>query len=122
LQPSVRWLPRERRAVEVALANSLYAVCAVLDGRVVGCGRVIGDGGLHLYLTDVVVRPAYQRRGIGTGIVTALVRYVESVPYCNLLVAALPTPGLVSSYARHGFEPQSVETPILQRWVNRTTG
>jgi|SRR5688572_16250720 len=119
---SVEWLPRERRAVEVALANSVYAVCAQVDGRVIGCGRVIGDEGLHLYLTDVIVMPAHQRRGIGTMVVAALVRYVESVPYRNLLVAVLPTPGLVSFYARHGFKAQSAESPAMQRWINRSGG
>jgi GNAT superfamily N-acetyltransferase len=119
---AVGWLPREWRAVEVALANSLYAVCAVGEGRVIGCGRVIGDGGLHLYLTDVIVLPTYQRRGIGTSIVAALVRYVESVPYRNLLVAILPTPGLIGFYARYGFKPQSAESPIMQRWLNRGDG
>src|SRR3712207_2101984 len=76
---SVGWRPRDRRAVEIALAHSLYAACAVAGGRVVGCGRVIGDGGLHLYLTDVVVTPRYQRRGLGTALVAALMRYVESL-------------------------------------------
>ena len=119
---SVGWLPRERRAVEVALANSLYAVCAVVDRRVIGCGRVIGDGGLHLYLTDVIVMPAHQRRGIGTSVVAALVRYIESVPHQNVLAAVLPTPGLVTFYARHGFRPQPAESPVMQRWINRSGG
>lgn len=115
---SVGWRPREPRAVEVALAHSLYAVCAETDdGRAVGRGRVIGDGGLHLYLTDVVVTPAHQRRGVGTRIVAALTRYVEGVPYANTLVAVLPTPGLVAFYARHGFRPQGPGTPIMQRWI-----
>ena len=122
LAASVGFRPRERRAVEVALANSLYAVCAEVEGRVVGCGRVIGDGGLHLYLTDVIVTPAHQRRGIGTQLVAALTRFVESVPYANTLVAVLPTPGLVEFYARHGYKPLSSASPIMQRWLNRSGG
>jgi GNAT superfamily N-acetyltransferase len=119
---SVGWRPRELRAVELALANSLYAVCAEVDGQAIGCGRVIGDGGLHLYLTDVIVTPAFQRRGIGTKLVAALTRYVQSVPYANTLVAVLPTPGLVEFYAKHGFEPQSGRSPAMQRWINPSGG
>ena len=119
---SVGWRPRERRAVEVALASSLYAICAVADGHAVGCGRVIGDGGLHLYLTDVIVTPAFQRRGIGTKLVAALTRYVESAPYANTLVAVLPTPGLVGFYARHGFKPLSARSPAMERWINPSAG
>src|SRR5437764_11890597 len=80
---SVGWRPREHRAVEVALQNSLYAISAEHQGALIGCGRVIGDGGLHFYLTDIIVRPTYQRRGIGTKIVAALTRHVQSVPYPN---------------------------------------
>jgi GNAT superfamily N-acetyltransferase len=122
LVTSVGFRPRERRAVELAMANSLYAVCAQVEERVVGCGRVIGDGGLHLYLTDVIVTPAHQRRGIGTKLVAALTRYVESVPYANTIVAVLPTPGLVEFYARHGYKPLSAASPIMQRWINRSGG
>jgi GNAT superfamily N-acetyltransferase len=108
--------------VEIAMANSLYAVCAETDGRVIGCGRVIGDGGLHLYLTDVIVRPEHQRRGVGTEIVAALTGYVESVPYDNVIAAVLPTPGLVDFYARHGFKPLSSGSPVMQRWIRPRGG
>jgi len=116
---AVGWRPRERRAVEIALGNSFYAVCAQRDGRVIGFGRVMGDGGLHFYLTDVIVVPPYQRRGVGTRIVAALTRYVESLPYANTLVAVLPTPGLAGFYAAHGYEAQGAQSPGMQRWINR---
>ena len=119
---SVGWRPRELRAVKLALSQSLYAVCAEVDRRAIGCGRVIGDGGLHLYLTDVIVTPAFQRRGIGTKLVAALTRFVESSPYANTLVAVLPTPGLIDFYARHRFESLSSRSPAMQRWINPTAG
>lgn len=56
---AVGWRCREQHAIEIALSNSLYAVCAQINDRIVGFGRVIGDGGLHLYLTDIVVIPEY---------------------------------------------------------------
>ena len=116
---AVGWRPRERRAVEIALGNSFYAVCAEREGRVIGFGRVIGDGGLHFYLADVIVVPPHQRRGVGTRIVAALTRYVESLPYPNTLVAVLPTPGLAGFYAAHGYKAQGAESPVMQRWINR---
>ena len=115
---SVGWRRRDRQAVEIALASSFYAVCAAVEGCIVGCGRVIGDGALHLYLTDIIVMPAHQRRGIGTQIVGALTRFVESMPYANTLVAVLPTPGLVEFYARHGYKALGPASPVMQRWIN----
>ena len=68
---SVGFRPRDPEAVAIALGNSLFSVCAVADSVIVGRGRIIGDGGLHLYLTDVIFRPQYQRQGIGTRIVAS---------------------------------------------------
>lgn len=116
---AVGWRQREARAIELAMQHSLFSVCAESNGAIVGCGRVIGDGGLHFYLTDVIVIPSHQRRGIGTAIVSALTRYVESIPFRNSLVAILPTPGLVTFYARQGYKALGAESPIMQRWLNR---
>jgi ribosomal protein S18 acetylase RimI-like enzyme len=99
---AVGWRKPDPAAIRIAMDRSLYSVCAEADNQTVGCGRVIGDGGLHFYLTDVIVRPTHQRRGIGTAIVRALTQYIESLPYANALVAVLPEPGLVPFYARHG--------------------
>ena len=54
---SVGFRPRDPDAVAIALGNSAFSVCAITASIIVGCGRVIGDGGLHYYLTDVIVRP-----------------------------------------------------------------
>lgn len=114
---SVGWRERERCAIEIALKNSLYAVCAESDGQLVGFGRVIGDGGLHLYLADVVVVPTYQRRGIGRRIVAALTEFVDAFPYRNTVVGVLPTPGLQNFYEKHGYKAQPTDSPAMFKWV-----
>jgi GNAT superfamily N-acetyltransferase len=60
-------------AAEAALRHSWFDVTAYEDGRLVGMGRIVGDGVLHALLVDVVVEPSHQSRGIGTGIVRCLV-------------------------------------------------
>ncbi len=114
---AVGWRPREPEAIQIALENSLYSVCAVSEGTVVGFGRVIGDGGLHLYLSDIVVHPAFQRRGIGTAIVAALTFWVKAFPYSNTVVAVLPTKGMAAFYERHGFKAHSIHSPQMSMWV-----
>ena len=66
---AVGWKPRDTEAISRALASSQFAVCAETGREVVGMGRVIGDGGLHYDVTDIVVVPAFQRRGLGSRIV-----------------------------------------------------
>jgi GNAT superfamily N-acetyltransferase len=86
--------------------------------RVVGVGRIVGDGGLHFYLTGIMVAPDFQRRGIGTRIVEALLSRAKEVPYANTLVEALPLPGLESFYARFGFKSCRQYAPGMHLWLN----
>jgi GNAT superfamily N-acetyltransferase len=115
---AVGFRPRRREAIALALQHSWFSVCAESAGEAIGMGRVIGDGGLHLYLTDVVVHPAHQRRGVGTAIVAALTAWVDAAPFPNTVVGLLPTPGLVHFYQRHGYKPQPSDSPAMLKWVN----
>ena len=45
--------------VEKALKNGLFHVSAVCDGKVVGMGRLVGDGAMYWYLQEIVVSPEY---------------------------------------------------------------
>ena len=57
---SVGFRSHDDAAVEVALANTPYCVCAVDGHEVVGLGRIIGDGAISFLLTNVMVRPSHQ--------------------------------------------------------------
>lgn len=115
----VGWKPRDSSAISIALSASLFSVCAEAGDAIVGMGRVIGDGGLHYYLTDIVVDPAYQRRGVGTRIVQALTTFVESVPFKNTWVGVFAVEGSADFYARFGYKAQRPTGPAMFRWLNR---
>lgn len=117
---SVGWRAREPRAIEAALRNSLFSVAAQIDDVVIGLGRVIGDGGLHYYLADVVVRPEFQRRGVGSAIVRELEKFLEGVRYQNTLVGVFATEGTREFYTRFGYFAQGPDGPAMYRWLNRT--
>src|SRR5437870_3557404 len=103
---AVGWKSREPEAIALALANSLYAICAQLENQVVGMGRVIGDRGLHYYLSDVVVLPEHQHKGIGTRVVERLNRYLDALPYRNTLVGVITGRGTREFYERCGYTAQ----------------
>ncbi|MFC4408797.1 GNAT family N-acetyltransferase [Haloarchaeobius iranensis] len=97
------------RTIEAAregVPNSYYAVRVVAatdDAEpVVGMGRVVGDGGTVFQLTDIVVHPDHQGRGLGTEITDALVTHLrETAPesaYVNLMA------DVEGFYERWGFE------------------
>ena len=116
---AVGWKPRDPAAISSALAGSLFSVCAELDAGIVGMGRVIGDGGLHYYLTDIVVDPGHQRRGIGTQIVRSLNAFLEGIPFKNTWVGVFAVEGTVEFYARLGYKAQRSTGPAMCRWLNK---
>ena len=70
------WDPQGRltaAAAAEALAHTWCGVSAYEGTRLVGTGRIIGDGVLHALIADVIVDPAYRHRGIGSAIVERLV-------------------------------------------------
>jgi len=72
LTNAVSWGVFETGIVKTALANSLYIICAYDGDKIVGFGRLIGDGAMFLYVQDIMVLPEYQGRKIGTGIMSSL--------------------------------------------------
>ena len=76
LRKSVGWLLFSKEQTQKALANSLYTVIAVKDSQTVGMGRLIGDG-MYYMVVDIVVRPNYQRQGIGNKIINMIIEYVD---------------------------------------------
>lgn len=55
--------------VEIGLRNSIYTVSAKVDDKIVGMGRLVGDGARIFYIQDVFINRDYQNQGIGTAIV-----------------------------------------------------
>lgn len=118
LKASVGFKPHSPESMAIGLVNSFCAVCACDGDRVVGTGRVVGDGAMNFYITGIMVRPEYQRRGIGTRIVEALIGRIKTIPYENVLVEALPLPGLDGFYARFGFRANRQYAAGMHLWLN----
>ena len=64
--------PKTEEAAKAGLPNSWFAVTVHQAGRVVGMGRVIGDGGTAFQITDIAVEPEHQGKGLGKQIMAAL--------------------------------------------------
>lgn len=84
--------PKTLMAATIGLANSLCCV-VVLDkddaDRIIGMGRLVGDGACHCQVVDICVLPEYQGQGFGKMIMTKLNEFIEeNIPescYINLI-------------------------------------
>lgn len=104
--------PLTIEAAAEALAHTWFAVSAYDGERLVGTGRVIGDGILHGLIVDVIVDPKCQHRGIGSAIVARLVEQCRShaVMYVQLFCAHGKRP----FYERLGFVAREGEAPGME--------
>lgn len=92
----------EERACK-ALNNSLYTISAYEDDRLIGFGRVIGDGGVSFAVTDIMVDKEFQLQGVGDSIMDHIDGYLDAEMDENsfaMLIARIPSNIL---YRKHGF-------------------
>lgn len=61
----------------IGLSNSLFSVVIRSDeGKLVGMGRIIGDGGCHYQVVDIAVHPVHQGIGLGKKIMQHIQHYI----------------------------------------------
>ena len=94
--------PRTKEAAEKGLPNSLYGVQVLINGTVVGMGRVVGDGALNFEIVDIAVDPAHQGKGLGRVIMQSIMDYLEQVALQSAYITLMAdVPAL---YEKFGFK------------------
>lgn len=92
-----------RKGAEKGLPSTLFAVCLMEGERLIGMGRVVGDGGLQFLVCDIAVHPDEQGKGYGKIIMKEIKFYIdEQVPAEGIvsLIADKPADRL---YEQYGF-------------------
>ena len=105
LYDAVGWGSYDEKVSEKALANTMYSVSVYDDDKIIGYGRIIGDGICFLYIHDVMVIPKYQNKKIGSQIMNKLLEKVNQIkienPYVRVYLGA--SKGKERFYERFGF-------------------
>ncbi|MBQ2744153.1 MAG: GNAT family N-acetyltransferase [Lachnospiraceae bacterium] len=122
LRASVGWKVLSEEQAIRALKNSIYTVTAYIDGKVVGMGRMVGDGAVICYIQDLVVHPSYQKLGVGEALMKQLIEHAESLrlPDTELMLCLMCAKGRESFYTRYGFIPRPTDGlgPGMIRYLN----
>lgn len=87
--------------LEHAISHSSYVITAWHDELLVGLARCLSDDVAIVYIQDVLVRPQYQRQGLGTHLIEACLARYQHVRMCVLLTDT--DPGTARFYERLGF-------------------
>lgn len=87
--------------LEQAYQNALLIMGAYDGDKLTGVIRAVGDGASIVFVQDIVVLPAYQRKGIGTKLLRAVMERYASVYQLALMTDN--TDKTISFYKSLGF-------------------
>lgn len=112
LRDSVGWRKITASQAERGIANTAFIVCARdEEGRAVAMGRVLFDFSYTAYVGDIIVRPEYQHKGIGTKVVKKLMQMTmdSAEPGDAVLFVLHAGKGKEPFYENLGFEKRPNE-------------
>jgi GNAT superfamily N-acetyltransferase len=115
LREAVGWGRPDEQMTARGLANALFTVCLLHQEQVIGCGRVIGDGGLYFYLQDIIVLPAFQGKGLGKRLMLAILAYLEKQAPPEAFVGLMAAKDVSPFYAQFGFVARPPDRPGMFR-------
>jgi len=96
---------KSEEQARIGLPNSWFAVTVVHDSKVVGMGRIIGDGGTAFQIVDIALEPEHHGKGLGKAIMTALMEYLAAHAPEGAYVSLIADGDAKHLYAKYGFEP-----------------
>lgn len=93
----------EWSTMAASLRGSTLGVVALDGDRVVGMGRVVGDGVKYFHVQDVVVIPELQGTGLGGRLVDRLLELIAELAPAPAFVALFSTTEGSGLYTSRGF-------------------
>ena len=112
LREQVAWKTLSVPQAQKALDNSLFVVAAYQDDKLVGMGRLVGDGAVICYIQDLIVVPAAQAKGVGSQLMKRLINAAASMgfPGTTMMLDLMCAKGRERFYQKHGFIARPTDT------------
>ena len=90
-------------ACKVGLKNSVHSVMIKEQHRIIGMGRIIGDGGCFCQIVDICVLPEKQGQGIGKLIMQNLISFIRTKLPPSCYVSLIADGDAAYLYEKFGF-------------------
>ena len=101
---------KDAAQLRTVFTNSLHRCFVYEDARLVGAGRVLGDGADAAYLCDVAFLPSHQGSGLGTQLVARLIELSQG----HRKIILYSVPGREGFYKRFGFRRMATAMAIFE--------
>lgn len=102
--------PKSDLASEIGLKNSVYSVMIEIEGKIIGMGRIIGDGGCFCQIVDICVDPQQQGKGMGKVIMNYLMKFIEEELPETCYISLIADGEAKRLYAKYGFKETMPES------------
>ena len=120
LRSVVGWQAIIEAQAQSGLEHSDFIIACRDNNVIVGCARIFWDKGYIAYLADVMVKPEYQKQGIGKRLVSECISFVDSQlnDGWRIKIVIVSAKGKESFYEKFGFEirPNINDGAGMQVW------
>lgn len=120
LRETVGWSPIPLDVVEVGLKNSLFSLCVSQDDKLIGFGRVVGDGAIYFYIQDIIVIPQAQKQGVGKLIMNHIMGWIHKNTTDQSFIGLMAASGAAPFYYHFGFRERGPNSPGM-RYLRSTS-
>ncbi len=106
LRRIVGWVEFPLEQAKVCIEKAYFVQCVRDDGKAIGLARLLWDGGYIAFLSDVIVVPEYQGRGIGRKLVETCIEKlkVDMKPGYKVKMNLNSAKGKEAFYEKFGFK------------------
>lgn len=107
---------------ELAMKHTIFRVSVYDKDQIIAMARMIGDLGLNYYIKDVVVKPEYQKKGIGKLLINELMKFIREngVGGTDIFVELCAVPDKISFYEQFGFDANEAQRLKIMCHVDET--
>ena len=120
LRQAVGWSVFPAEQAEGGLKNS-HVICLRDNDKAVALGRVIWDHGYSVLISDVIVAPEYQGKGLGRKLMEAIMEYIRSLlkPGYRIMISLMAAENKQEFYKKFGFieRPSEIFGPGMHQWI-----
>lgn len=111
LRNSTEWDKLSDEIVSGGLNDTLFCVSVFHNEKIVGMGRLIGDGHIYFYIQDLIVLPAYQKLGIGKSIMSRIEEFLDRSAPQNAFIGLMAAKGTKEFYKKFNYEIRDIDKP-----------
>lgn len=123
MRKAVNFMDLSDRIAKNALNNAFHITTVRDNGRAIGMIRVLSDGSYANFITDVMVIPEYQKKGIGTELMRRTVDYMRSTleEGETIVLYLMSATGKEPFYKQFGFRerPNEVWGAGMSQWISK---